>query len=316
MITKEIKIKLFKTMYKIRQFELNAYDLYTRNMIKGSIHLYLGQEAIAAATCLNLNNGDSITSTHRGHGHCIAKGADIKLMMAELLGKKTGLCKGKGGSMHIADPDIGIFGANGIVGGGIGIACGLAFSYKYFNKKNVVICFFGEGASHQGILFEVMNLASLWELPIIFLCENNHYALSTPFEKTSKRNIVSIARDFGLKAETINGNDVEEVYKTTKKLISYTRENYRPCLIEAFTYRFMGHFLGDQELYRSKEEVNEWKNKCPIKIYSEELCKNGFNIAELDRIKKEIDNEISNAIEFAINSKQPELNSIFEDIYS
>jgi len=316
LINEETRIELFKTMYKIRQFERAAYDLYIKNLIRGSVHLYSGEEAIATGTCINLKKDDCITSTHRGHGHCIAKGGNIKLMMAELLGKKTGLCKGKGGSMHIADPDIGIFGANGIVGGGIGIATGLAYASKYFDMKRVVVCFFGEGASNQGVLFEVMNMASLWKLPIIYVCENNYYALSTPYERAvSNNNIVNRAKQFGLEAITIDGNDVEEVYMVTKKFIKNARENNKPYFIEALTYRWMGHFLGDREVYRTKEEVNEWKKKCPINCYEKKLLRLGYKEKEIEKIKSEIDKEIKEAVDFALESPEPELESIFEDIY-
>lgn len=316
LINVETRIELFRTMYKIRQFERAAYELYIKNLIRGSIHLYIGEEAIAAGICINLKKDDCITSTHRGHGHCIAKGSKIKLMMAELLGKKTGLCKGKGGSMHIADPGIGIFGANGIVGGGIGIATGLAYASKYFDLRKVVVCFFGEGASNQGVLFEVMNMASLWKLPIIYVCENNYYALSTPYERAvSNNSMINRAKQFGLEAITIDGNDVEEVYMVTKKFIKNARENSKPSFIEALTYRWMGHFLGDREVYRTKEEVNEWKKKCPINCYEKKLLRLGYKEKEIEKIKSEIDKEIKKAVDFALESPEPELESIFEDIY-
>lgn len=316
LINVETRIELFRTMYKIRQFERAAYELYIKNLIRGSIHLYIGEEAIAAGICINLKKDDCITSTHRGHGHCIAKGSKIKLMMAELLGKKTGLCKGKGGSMHIADPGIGIFGANGIVGGGIGIATGLAYASKYFDLRKVVVCFFGEGASNQGVLFEVMNMASLWKLPIIYVCENNYYALSTPYERAvSNNSMVNRVKQFGLEAITIDGNDVEEVYMVTKKFIKNARENSKPSFIEALTYRWMGHFLGDREVYRTKEEVNEWKKKCPINCYEKKLLRLGYKEKEIEKIKSEIDKEIKKAVDFALESPEPELESIFEDIY-
>jgi TPP-dependent pyruvate/acetoin dehydrogenase alpha subunit len=315
-MTKDIRLKLFKIMYKIRLFEYAALDLYQRNLIKGSVHLYIGQEAIAAGACLNLRDEDCITSTHRGHGHCIAKGGNVNFMMAELLGKRTGLCKGKGGSMHIADPDIGIYGANGIVGGGMGIAAGLAFSSKYFNNGRVILCFFGEGAFNQGILYELMNICSLWKLPVIFLCENNGYALSTPYKEcVDNINMVDKVKSFGIDAETIDGNDVEKVYKTAKKYIKNARENKVPGFIEAVTYRWFGHFVGDKEVYRSKNEVKEWKNKCPIKTYHNFLIELGYDKKEIEDIKKKVDEEIKIAQKFALNSPEPERESIFEDIF-
>lgn len=313
---KEIQLKLFEVMYKIRQFEFAALKFYQGGLIKGSVHLYIGQEAIAAGVCLDLEDKDCITSTHRGHGHCIAKGGNINYMMAELLGKKTGLCKGKGGSMHIADPSIGIYGANGIVGGGIGIAAGLAFSSKYFNNKRIVICFFGEGAFNQGVLYEIMNMVSLWELPIIFLCENNNYALSTPYNESVKnKNMVGRAREFGIAAETIDGNDVEKVYTTVQKYTKNARENNKPGFIEALTYRWFGHFVGDKEVYRSREEVKEWKSKCPIDRYAGILINRGYSKKDLEDIKAKVDKEVKNAENFALNSPEPELESIFDDIY-
>jgi TPP-dependent pyruvate/acetoin dehydrogenase alpha subunit len=308
------KLQLFKVMYKIREFEKAAYNLYSRNLIGGSMHSYIGEEAIAAGICANLKQDDCITSTHRGHGHCIAKGGNVDHMMAELLGKKTGLCKGKGGSMHIADPDIGIFGANGIVGGGIGVATGLAFASKYFDQEKVVVCFFGEGALNQGVLYEVMNMASLWDLPIIYVCENNCYALSTPLERAVSTDIVGRVTKFGIKAETIDGNDVEEVYHKGKEFIQMAR-GYKPGFIEARTYRWMGHFLGDREVYREKEEVNEWKKKCPIKCYEDELINSGIKEKKLNKIKAAIEKEIEDAVNFATESPEPDAKSIFDDIY-
>ncbi len=303
-------------MYRIRQFEKAAYGLYTKNLIKGSIHLYLGEEAVAAGICANLSDEDCITSTHRGHGHCIAKGGRLKPMMAELLGKEEGYCKGKGGSMHIADPDIGIYGANGIVGGGIGIAAGLAFAAKYFEQKRVVVCFFGEGAFNQGVLYEVMNMVNSWQLPIIFICENNYYALSTPYEKFSKKkNIIKKVKEFGIEAKTIDGNDVEAVHRTGKKFIEDARKYSRPGFIEALTYRWTGHFLGDKEVYRTKEEIDRWKKKCPIISFTRILKRDGISEDEINIIRKEIEIKVDEAVDFALKSKDPALDSIFDDIY-
>ncbi|MBM3705628.1 MAG: thiamine pyrophosphate-dependent dehydrogenase E1 component subunit alpha [Actinobacteria bacterium] len=314
---KKTKLNLFKTMYKIRQFEKAAYDLYTKNLIRGSIHLYIGEEAVATGICANLKKDDCITSTHRGHGHCIAKGGKLKPMMAELLGKKTGYCRGKGGSMHIADPEIGIFGANGIVGGGIGIATGLAFSSKYFNQKKVVICFFGDGAFNQGVLFEVINMSVAWKLPIIFVCENNYYALSTHFKDFSIDNsLTKKVRGFGIQAISVDGNDIEKVYNAAGKIIETARKRNAPGFIETMTYRWTGHFLGDREIYRTRKEVNEWKKRCPIRRYEDRLANEGFDIKELNQIKNKINLEVKEAVEFALESPQPEPGSIFEDIYS
>ena len=316
-MNKKIKLKLFETMYKIRQFEKAAYDLYTKNLIRGSIHLYLGEEAVATGICANLQKNDYITSTHRGHGHCIAKGGELKPMMAELLGKKTGYCKGKGGSMHIADPKIGIYGANGIVGGGIGIATGLAFSIKYFNQKKVVICFFGDGAFNQGVLYEVMNMSAAWKLPIIFVCENNYYALSTHYKEFSEDNkLLDKVKGFGITTATVDGNDIKKVYNTSKKIIDNTRSNNEPGFIETVTYRWAGHFLGDREVYRTKKEVDSWKKRCPVEKYVKYLKAEGFGPEEINEIKNTVDVEVKEAVEFALSSPEPELDSIFEDIYT
>jgi len=273
------KLSLFKKMLLIREFENGALDLYSKNLIKGSIHLYIGQEAAAAGICSNLSvdKGDTITTTHRGHGHIIAMGGDIRKMMAELLGKKTGLCRGRGGSMHIADTKIGVYGANGIVGAGIPIAAGTAFASNYMEKDSVSVAFFGDGASNQGVLYETINMAGAWHLPVLFVCENNQYAQTTPSKNTTAgEDLKSRAESFCIDSVKINGNDVEEVFNTSGKIIDEIREKRKPYFIEAITYRFKGHWQGDPEVYRSKNELSDWmENRCPIKLYKDKLIKMG-----------------------------------------
>ena len=308
-------------MLLIRQFENGALDLYNKNIIRGSIHLYIGQEAVAVGVCENLNSakGDVIVTTHRGHGHVIAMEADPRAMMAELLGKETGLCKGKSGSMHIADISKGIYGANGIVGAGIPIAVGLAFASKYNGENAVTVSFFGDGASNQGVLYESMNLAAAWSLPVIFVCENNLYAQTTPSsDTTSGKNIKSRAESFGIGSRKINGNDIEEVNDVFKEIIGLVRKKKKPFFIEAATYRFKGHWQGDPEVYRSKDEVKEWMGlNCPINNYKDKLI-NKYKIpkAGIKKIEKEVKMIIEDAKNFAINSKEPNRKQLLEDIYS
>jgi pyruvate dehydrogenase E1 component alpha subunit len=314
------KLELFKTMLLIREFENSAVELYARNLIRGSIHLYNGQEAIATGICKNLDikKGDCIISTHRGHGHIIAIGADPRAMMAELLGKETGLCGGRGGSMHIVDIKVGIYGANGIVSAGIPIACGLAFASVYNNNDFVSVAFFGDGASNEGVLYESLNIASIWNLPVIFVCENNGYAQTTPTKETqSSIKIRSKAEGFGIKNTSVNGNDVEEVYNTARKIIEKVRRTKEPFFLEAITYRTKGHWHGDPEVYRSKEEVEKWTSeKCPIENYENKLIKNyNIDIDKISEIKKQVKIDIEQAIEFAINSKYPDKKTLMDFNY-
>ena len=307
-------------MLLIREFENGALDLYSKNLIKGSIHLYVGQEATATGICSNLSikKGDTITTTHRGHGHIIALGGDVNKMMSELLGKKTGLCKGRGGSMHIADTSIGVFGANGIVGAGIPIAAGIAFASNYMEKDFISVTFFGDGASNQGVLYESMNMASAWGLPVLFVCENNLYAQTTPSKGTTAgKDLKSRAESFDIKSVKINGNDVEEVFDTSGEVIEEIRKKRKPFFIEATTYRLKGHWQGDPEVYRSKNEVNDWaENKCPIKSFKEKLISIYKVPAEkISEIEKEIREEISRAKEFAIKSEFPDKNELLDFLY-
>lgn len=314
------KLKLYEKMILIRQFENGALDLYSKNAIKGSIHVCIGQEAIAVGVCSNLNSkiGDCITTTHRGHGHVIAMGGNIRAMMAELLGKETGICEGRSGSMHIIDTTRGIYGANGIVGAGIPIATGIAFSAVYNGRNFVSVTFFGDGASNQGVLYESLNLAAIWNLPVIFVCENNKYAQTTPTKDTiAGKDIKSRAESFGIESIKIDGNDVEKVYKESKRIIDLARKEKRPFFIEVSTYRFKGHWQGDPEVYRTRSEVQRWiDEKCPIKRYRTKLIEK-YNVSqeEIKKLEKHVKNTIEQAINFAIESKEPE-KTLLNNIYS
>jgi TPP-dependent pyruvate/acetoin dehydrogenase alpha subunit len=319
---KDIKIKLdlLRTMLLIRGFENGALDLFSRDLIRGSIHVYNGQEAVAAGVCKNLDikKGDCITTTHRGHGHVIAMDADIKKMMAELLGRDTGLNRGRGGSMHIADKEKGVYGANGIVSGGISIACGLAFVSTYKNEDSVTVVFFGEGAANEGGVYESLNFSVIWDLPVIFVCENNGYAQTTPVHDTqSTAEIRNRAAGFGIENTLIDGNDVEEVYVRSRKIIDKVRKEKRPSFIEVKTYRQKGHWQGDPEVYRTKEEVGKWsKDRCPIKNYEKKLIeKYGLDPKKISQIKKEVENEIETAKEFALKSSFPDSRTLMDFNY-
>lgn len=318
MLDKDILMKMLKKMLQIRYFEEQVDKLYMKGEVHGTGHLYIGMEAVAVGAILALNKEDVITSTHRGHGHCIAKGADLKLMMAELLGKATGCCKGKGGSMHIADISLGNLGANGIVGGGIAIATGAALAIKKMKTNQVVLCFFGDGATNQGVFHESINMASIWDLPVIYIIENNKYGMGFPvskavnIDKLSKR-----ACAYGLEGITIDGNDVAGVYKTTQKLVEKTRNGNGPVLLECITYRWKGHSRMDAELYRTKEEVASWKKKCPIVRYKKYLIDEGVaKSVEIKNIEEEVHTEITNAAKFAQESSFPNPEDALKDVYA
>jgi TPP-dependent pyruvate/acetoin dehydrogenase alpha subunit len=315
------KLKLYKEMFLIREFELGALDLYSSNLIKGAMHLYAGEEAVAVGVCNNLKTaqGDCITSNHRGHGHVIAMGADVRSVMAELLGKETGLCSGRGGSMHVSDVELGIYGANGIVGAGIPIACGLAFYSRYKNENSISVTFFGDGASNEGVLYESLNLAGIWDLPVVFICENNLYAQTTPaLETHSVLDVRGRASSFGIESIKIDGNDVEEVLKKSGEIIEKARTEKKPKFIEALTYRFKGHWQGDPEVYRTRDEVKSWEeNKCPIRSYRKKLTDN-YDISNesIEKIEDEARTQIEQAKKFAIDSPEPRIENLMDNIYS
>jgi len=313
-------LHVYEQMVKIREFEEKVNELYMKALMPGLAHLYSGQEAVAVGVCESLNRSDYITSTHRGHGHCLAKGASVDLMFAELLGKEAGYCHGKGGSMHIADQDSGNLGANAIVGGSAGIATGAAFSSKMLGTGQVAVCFFGEGALGQGLLYEVMNMASLWKLPVIYVCENNMYNEYTHFSETLAGEVTARAKAFGIHTESVDGQDVQLVYETTKRLVKRARRGEGPAFLECQTYRYYGHHVGDinRTYYRSKEEEQEWRrSRDPIKLLADKLI--GQNLTDqvvLDRIHVDVKSEVENGAQFALNAPFPDKSEVDQDVYA
>jgi len=313
-------IALYRKMLTIRLFEEKIQDLYARGSVPGLAHLYVGEEAVAVGVCANLRRQDYITSTHRGHGHVIAKGAELKYMMAELFGKKTGYCKGKGGSMHIADVDLGILGANGIAGGGIPIAVGAALSSKMRKTDQVTVCFFGDGASNNGTFHEGLNFASVHRLPVVFVCENNLYGISVSQKQHQAIQDISIrASAYNMSGITIDGNDVIAVFDASGKAIQRARAGEGPTLIECKTYRWRGHHEGDPNQgrrYRTVEEVKKWMEACPIKRFEERLLKERLlTKGKIKGVREEIEKKINEAVEFAVQSPFPEPQGIYEDVY-
>ncbi|MGC2465114.1 MAG: thiamine pyrophosphate-dependent dehydrogenase E1 component subunit alpha [Candidatus Acidiferrum sp.] len=313
-------IRMYRRMAMIRLFEEHVNELYTRALMPGLAHLYVGQEAVAVGICEALRPNDYITSTHRGHGHCLAKGAAPDRMFAELLGKEAGYCKGKGGSMHIADPATGNLGANAIVGGSTGIATGAAFSSKRLGTGQVTVCFFGEGALGQGVLYEVMNLASLWKLPVIYACENNLYTEYTHYSETTAGDILARATAFGLLAESVDGQDVRAVYATAKGLVDRARTGGGPAFLLCNTYRYTGHHVGDinREYYRSKQEEQEWKTeRDPIENLARTLIAEKLTDAPtLEGIQSEVRSEMKAAVEFALTAPYPTVDEVEQDVYA
>jgi acetoin:2,6-dichlorophenolindophenol oxidoreductase subunit alpha len=319
-IGKDKLVRLYRQMVAIRLFEERVNDLYTRALMPGLAHLYIGEEAIAVGVCEALRGDDYITSTHRGHGHCLAKGATPDRMFAELLGKEAGYCKGKGGSMHIADPATGNLGANAIVCGSAGIATGAAFASKYLNNGRVAVCFFGEGALGQGILYEEMNYAQLWKLPVIFICENNGYNEYTHFSESTAGDVSARASAFDIANETIDGQDVRTVYQTASKYVERARRGEGPGFLQCITYRYHGHHVGDiaRAYYRPKTEEQEWvTQKDPINLHGEWLMANGVaDRAALDAIQEELVKEMDAAVDFAVNAPYPDPSRVTEDVYA
>jgi pyruvate dehydrogenase E1 component alpha subunit len=286
----------------------------------GLAHLSIGQEATEVGVCAALRSDDYITSTHRGHGHCLAKGADPKLMFAELLGKEAGYCKGKGGSMHIADPATGNLGANAIVGGSAGIATGAAFSAKRLGTGQVAVCFFGDGAMGQGLLYEVMNMAALWKLPVIYVCENNLYNEYTHNSETLAGDMVTRAAGFGVEGRTVDGQDVRAVYAVAKELVDRVRSGAGPAFLLCETYRFHGHHVGDikRDYYRSKQEEQLWKTeRDPIAVLANWLLNEKLaDRSQLDAIQKEVQGEVAEAVQFAISAPYPAPDKVDQDVYA
>jgi TPP-dependent pyruvate/acetoin dehydrogenase alpha subunit len=310
----------YQQMAKIRAFEEKVNELYMKALMPGLAHLYSGQEAVAVGVCEALRREDYITSTHRGHGHCLAKGAAVDRMFAELLGREAGYCKGKGGSMHIADPESGNLGANAIVGGSAGIATGAAFSSKMRGSDQVAVCFFGEGALGQGVLYEVMNMASLWKLPVIYVCENNLYNEYTHYGETLAGEVTARAQAFGIYAETVDGQDVQQVYEAMQRLVERARKGEGPSFLECKTYRYYGHHVGDisRVYYRSKEEEQHWQSdRDPIKLFAQKLIsQNLTDQTVLDQIHADVEAEVEAGVQFALNAPFPEPNEVDQDVYA
>lgn len=317
MVDNERLVKIYKTMFKIRKFEEKALFLFESNKLRGSVHLCIGQEAIPATVCSLLRDEDYITSTHRGHGHCIAKGAELGKAMAEMMGKATGYCKGKGGSMHIADLSKGNLGANAIVGAGIPIAVGAALASKMKGNGRVAVSFFGDGASNIGTFHEGINLAAVWKLPVVFVCENNGFGISVPVkESTSVKDISVRSAAYGIPGVTVDGNDVFAVDKAVGEAIERARAGEGPTLVECKTYRWFGHWTGDPQVYRTREEVEEWKLKCPIKRLREYMAAKGIlGEDELAVIENDIHNQVEEAAKFALESPEPDPALVMEDVF-
>ncbi len=313
-------LNMYQQMARIRAFEEKVNELYTSALMPGLAHLYIGQEAIAVGVCEALKIEDYITSTHRGHGHCLAKGASVDRMFAELLGKEAGYCRGKGGSMHIADIDSGNLGANAIVGGSAGIATGAAFSAKHLGDGRIAVCFFGEGALGQGLFYEVMNMASLWKLPVIYVCENNQYNEYTHYSETTAGEITARPEAFGIHTETVDGQDVRAVYETMNRLVERVRSGGGPVFLLCNTYRYHGHHVGDidRTYYRSKEEEQDWKtNRDPLMILSMWLIDQDLSDQNIfDKIEAEMKDEIEAGAEFAVNAPYPDASEVDQHVYA
>jgi len=316
----ELWIRMYRNMLAIRLFETEVNDLYMRALMPGLAHLYIGEEAVAVGVCEALRRDDYVTSTHRGHGHCLAKGASPNLMFAELLGKEAGYCKGKGGSMHIADPATGNLGANAIVCGSAGIATGAAFAAKRLGNGRVAVCFIGEGALGQGVLYEVMNLAQLFKLPVIYVCENNLYTEYTHYSETTAGDILARAGAFGLEAVEVDGQDVRAVYGAAEQLVDRARKGKGPAFLLCNTYRYHGHHVGDinREYYRSKQEEQSWKTEHdPILKQGECLIAQKLaDAATLEYWRSEIESEMKKAVEFAIAAPYPKADEVGQDVYA
>jgi len=317
-LTKEKLADLYRVMVRIRAFEERVAKEFNRGKIPCHAHLYIGQEAIATGACASLRPDDYIISNHRGHGHLIAKGGRTDLMMAELFGKRTGYCKGKGGSMHCADFDLGILGANGIVGAGITIAGGAALTAKLKKTGQVCVCFFGDGASNTSRFHEGINFASILKLPVVYIAENNQYAISVPFNYASNvARIADRACAYGIPGKTIDGNDVLTVYDTVREAVERARHGEGPSLIECQTFRWAGHYTSDPQSYVSKEVIDEWKKNDPIPRFRKYLVERGFLTAEeVERIHQEISDEIETAVKFADESPYPAPEETLEDVYA
>jgi TPP-dependent pyruvate/acetoin dehydrogenase alpha subunit len=309
---------LLKTMMSIRAFESRVEELFLAGHVAGSVHLYIGEEATATGVCSALRPGDYITSTHRGHGHAIAKGARLDRMMAELFGRRTGYCKGKGGSMHIADFSVGMLGANGIVGGGLTIAVGAGLSAKMRRSGQVVVSFFGDGATNRGTFHEALNMAAVFHLPVVFVNENNCYASTTPVGyAVSVEDVADRAAGYGIPGVMVDGNDVLAVREATLAAVERARAGGGPTLLECKTYRWRGHYIGDPEQYRTKEEIAQWQERCPIRRFQAYLLERGaIQRGDIEAISRHVEEEVAAAVRFAEQSPFPDPEEALEDLFT
>ena len=315
----EEKLKgLYKQLWLIRYFDEKVDQFFAKGLIHGTTHLCVGQEATAAGAISVLEKKDKIVSTHRGHGHCIAKEGDVNKMMAELFGRVSGYCKGKGGSMHIADVEKGNLGANGIVGGGIPIAVGAALTSKMKDEGYVVLCFFGDGASNEGSFHEALNLASIWDLPIVFICENNQYGMSGSVKEMMRiGDVADRAVSYGIPGKVVDGNDMLEIINTVEEAVEFARKGNGPSLVEMKTYRWKGHSKSDAKKYRTREEEKEWKEKDCIKRFKDVLIEQSvLTEEEAKELKEEAFKAIEEAVEFAEKSPEPSIDILLEDVYA
>ena len=315
---KTFLLNAYRKMATIRAYETKVEEIFLAGELPGFTHLYIGEEACGVGVCENLNSDDYIESTHRGHGHCLAKGADVKKMMAELYGKETGYCHGKGGSMHIADFSIGMLGANGVVGAGYNLAMGAALAAKLQGTEQIAVAFFGDGASNRGTFHESCNMASVWKLPILYVCEMNQWASTTPYRTTTSVEDIAVrAVAYDMPGKTVNGNDFFEVYEAAKEAVEYVRSGKGPYLLELKTYRIKGHFVGDPEKYRTKEEVQEhFQNDDPLVNFRKTVIeKKLLTDAELDEIDEAARQLVLESVEEAIAASYPDESELMKNYY-
>jgi TPP-dependent pyruvate/acetoin dehydrogenase alpha subunit len=317
-LTKAEALKFLVKMMEIRKFEDKIMDLLAQNIAEGGSHLYAGEEAVAAGAMAAIKGNDYITSTHRGHGHCIAKGGKLDELMAEILGKKTGCCKGKGGSLHLADMSTYNLGANGVVGGGFGIATGAGLSIKMRKTDQVVLCFFGDGASNQGLFHECANMAGVWKLPVVYICENNLYGMSVALKRASAvEDLTKKAVPYGMPSNKVDGQDVVAVRDAVLDFVKYAREGNGPSLLVCDTYRYYGHSRSDPRVYRTKEEEKFWQEKDPIKLFANRcISKNILTESDVNGADKDVTDRIEAATKFAIDSPLPDPHELFEDLFA
>ncbi|MCK5302386.1 MAG: thiamine pyrophosphate-dependent dehydrogenase E1 component subunit alpha [Candidatus Thorarchaeota archaeon] len=317
-VTKKKLVDLYTRTLKVRLFEEKVWDLFGENLVPGTLHLYLGQEAVAAGVTMALKKSDWVQSTHRGHGHVVAKGADMKAALAELLGKRTGSCKGKGGSMHITEFKAGVLGATGVVASGLPIAVGAALSCQMRGTKEVVACFFGDGASNNGTFGESLNMSAIWKLPVIWIVENNFYAMGTPITLTCpSQSIAQRAEAYCIPSCVVDGNNAVEVYEATSEAVKRAREGGGPSLIECQTYRMRGHSRFDPAKYRPKEEVDFWLRKDAVEtILNSALEKKALTKKEAKDIRRKLQKEVDNAADFAVKSEYPEPQEVLDDVFA